>query len=112
MGAQHLEESFTVHLGSQMKHTHNIRIMTGKLIDMCRPIPADESDESQAQRLMLSISLYSQRLSAVVLLVDGRISRLANHVSAIDQMMLTYSSTAIRELKTNSRACAKRYIRA
>ena len=77
IAAQHLEESFTVHLGSQMKHTHNIRILTGRLIEMCRPIPADESDESHAQRLMLSISLYSQRLSAVVLLVVGRISRLA-----------------------------------
>lgn len=31
-----LEESFTIHLGSQMKQMHNIRILTGDVLDFCR----------------------------------------------------------------------------
>lgn len=30
-----LEESFTIHLGSQMKQMHNIRILTGDVLDFC-----------------------------------------------------------------------------
>ena len=33
---QQLEESFTIHLGSQMKQMHNIRILTGDVLDFCR----------------------------------------------------------------------------
>lgn len=31
-----LEESFTIHLGSQLKQMHNIRIMTGDVFDFCK----------------------------------------------------------------------------
>lgn len=31
-----LEESFTIHLGSQLKQTHNIRIVAMDLLDLCR----------------------------------------------------------------------------
>jgi hypothetical protein len=68
-----MEESFTVHLGSQMKRTHNLRLMTGSVVDMCRSNLSDASEQSQAQRLMTSLSLYSQKLSAVVLLVSQTI---------------------------------------
>lgn len=32
---QRLEESFTIHLGSQLKQTHNIRIVAMDLLDLC-----------------------------------------------------------------------------
>lgn len=31
-----MEESFTIHLGSQMKQMHNIRIMSADILDFCR----------------------------------------------------------------------------
>lgn len=31
-----LEESFTIHLGSQMKQMHNIRIMSADVLHLCR----------------------------------------------------------------------------
>ena len=36
-----LEESFTIHLGSQMKQMHNIRILTGDVLDFCRTKNSD-----------------------------------------------------------------------
>ena len=36
-----LEESFTIHLGSQMKQMHNIRILTGDVLDFCRTKRSD-----------------------------------------------------------------------
>lgn len=36
-----LEESFTIHLGSQMKQMHNIRILTGDVLDFCRTKKSD-----------------------------------------------------------------------
>lgn len=32
-----MEESFTIHLGSQMKQMHNIRIISADVLDFCRP---------------------------------------------------------------------------
>lgn len=33
--AQILEESFTIHLGSQLKQMHNIRILSSDVFDFC-----------------------------------------------------------------------------
>lgn len=30
-----LEESFTIHLGSQLKQMHNIRILSANILDLC-----------------------------------------------------------------------------
>lgn len=30
-----LEESFTIHLGSQLKQMHNIRILSANVMDLC-----------------------------------------------------------------------------
>lgn len=35
-----LEESFTIHLGSQMKQMHNIRILSADVLDFCKIKPA------------------------------------------------------------------------
>lgn len=36
------EESFTIHLGSQLKHMHNIRILCADINDICRPLYATD----------------------------------------------------------------------
>lgn len=73
---QRMEESFTIHLGSQLKLMHNLRLLSADVLDLCRHklnkvggivIP-------QPQRLQTAISLYSNNLSGLVLLVDNRIN--------------------------------------
>eukprot|EP00056_Hartaetosiga_gracilis_P005342 m.83836 g.83836 ORF g.83836 m.83836 type:complete len:587 (-) comp12135_c0_seq3:525-2285(-) len=66
-------ESFTVTLGTQKKIEHNLRIMTGDIIDMCR-VNASREEEVKAQRFSTALNLYSQNLSAVVLIVDTKLS--------------------------------------
>jgi hypothetical protein len=39
MPVHRLEESFTIHLGSQMKQMHNIRILSADVLDFCRVRP-------------------------------------------------------------------------
>lgn len=71
-----LEESFTVHLGAQMKTTHNLRLLCTDVLDLCRHkthtvgglvIP-------QPQRLQTAMSLYSNNLCGLILLVDNRLN--------------------------------------
>lgn len=37
-----MEESFTIHLGSQLKHMHNIRIISASVTDLCSPLHQTE----------------------------------------------------------------------
>lgn len=37
-----MEESFTIHLGSQLKHMHNIRILSADISDVCSPLHSDD----------------------------------------------------------------------
>lgn len=37
-----MEESFTIHLGSQLKHMHNIRILAADINDLCSPLHSDD----------------------------------------------------------------------
>ncbi|XP_026313660.1 protein C12orf4 homolog isoform X1 [Hyposmocoma kahamanoa] len=75
-GGPRLEESFTIHLGSQLKQTHNIRIVAADPLDLCR---VDNLDNGTAasRRLQTSLALYSSELAAVVLLCDSPPPRLA-----------------------------------
>ena len=66
--AVRLEESFTVQLGTQKKSTHNLRLMAANVLALA----TQEQDDSQ--RLATALSLYSNQLAGVVLLVDDRIS--------------------------------------
>ncbi|XP_032523488.2 protein C12orf4 homolog [Danaus plexippus] len=61
-----LEESFTIHLGSQLKQTHNIRLVCADMLDLCA---RDRTDGG------LSLSLYSSELSGAVVVCEGRPSR-------------------------------------
>ncbi|KAL1455226.1 hypothetical protein WDU94_009336 [Cyamophila willieti] len=65
-----LEESFTIHLGSQMKQIYNIRILSANILDLCS-IPYDTSNnEQQAQRIQTALALYTNDLCGTVLLTD------------------------------------------
>lgn len=65
-----LEESFTIQLGAQMKQTHNLRLISADVLDLCR-LPLSRNDP---QRLQMALSLYSSNQSGLVLLVDDRLS--------------------------------------
>ncbi|XP_073816455.1 FERRY endosomal RAB5 effector complex subunit 3 [Musca autumnalis] len=62
-----MEESFTIHLGSQLKHMHNIRILSANVNDLCSPLHADES----LNGLNMALGLYSSSLCGVVVLTPS-----------------------------------------
>lgn len=66
-----LEESFTIQLGAQMKQSHNLRLISADVLDLCR-LPL--TSRNDPQRLQMALSLYSTNQSGLVLLVDDRIS--------------------------------------
>ncbi|CAH1257098.1 C12orf4 [Branchiostoma lanceolatum] len=68
-----LEESFTIHLGAQMKTMHNIRLMRAHPLDLCRHKP-NKIGGTKPQRLQTALSLYSNTLCGLVLLVDNRVN--------------------------------------
>ncbi|XP_059610816.1 protein C12orf4 [Phlebotomus argentipes] len=59
-----MEESFTIHLGSQLKHMHNIRILSADVTDFCSPLHRDEN----LNGLNMALGLYSSSLSGIVVL--------------------------------------------
>lgn len=66
-------ESFTIHLGSQLKVMHNLRLLSANILDLCRHITYGMGVPAP-QRLQMAMSLYSNSLSGIVLLVDNRIN--------------------------------------
>ncbi|EDW67705.1 ferry endosomal RAB5 effector complex subunit 3 [Drosophila virilis] len=62
-----MEESFTIHLGSQLKHMHNIRILSANVTDLCSPLHADEN----LNGLNMALGLYSSSLCGVVVLTPS-----------------------------------------
>ncbi|XP_035441754.2 protein C12orf4 homolog [Spodoptera frugiperda] len=69
-GGARLEESFTIHLGSQLKQTHNIRIVAMDLLDLCAVEQVDNPAES-SRRLQTALSLYSGELAGCVVLCSS-----------------------------------------
>ncbi|XP_074605491.1 FERRY endosomal RAB5 effector complex subunit 3 isoform X2 [Brevipalpus obovatus] len=65
------EESFTINLGSQLKSTHNLRLRASNALDLCDTLSISNPDPL---RLQTAMSLYSNSLSALVLMVDNRIN--------------------------------------
>lgn len=59
-----LQESYTINLGSQLKTTHNLRLISADILRFCNNI-------CTPQRIHTAMTLYSNTLSAVVLLVDS-----------------------------------------
>nr|XP_005989335.1 PREDICTED: protein C12orf4 homolog isoform X2 [Latimeria chalumnae] len=68
-----LEESFTIHLGAQLKTMHNLRLLRADVLDFCKHKPHHRSGV-KLHRLQTALSLYSTSLCGLVLLVDNRIN--------------------------------------
>lgn len=71
-----MEESFTIHLGAQLKTMHNLRLISVDVLDLCRHKPNKIGGVlvPQPQRLQTAMSLYSNSLCGLVLLVDNRLN--------------------------------------
>ncbi|XP_078275942.1 ferry endosomal RAB5 effector complex subunit 3 isoform X2 [Rhinoraja longicauda] len=68
-----LEESFTIHLGAQLKTMHNLRLVRADVLDFCKH-KRNQQSGVKLQRLQTALSLYSTSLCGLVLLVDNRIN--------------------------------------
>uniref|UniRef100_UPI00398EEBFF ferry endosomal RAB5 effector complex subunit 3 n=1 Tax=Pristiophorus japonicus TaxID=55135 RepID=UPI00398EEBFF len=68
-----LEESFTIHLGAQLKTMHNLRLVRANVLDFCKH-KRNQRSGVKLQRLQTALSLYSTSLCGLVLLVDNRIN--------------------------------------
>ncbi|KAM9171093.1 ferry endosomal RAB5 effector complex subunit 3 isoform 1-T3 [Pangshura tecta] len=68
-----LEESFTIHLGAQLKTMHNLRLLRADILDFCKH-KRNHRSGIKLHRLQTALSLYSTSLCGLVLLVDNRIS--------------------------------------
>ncbi|XP_048191180.1 LOW QUALITY PROTEIN: protein C12orf4 homolog [Perognathus longimembris pacificus] len=68
-----LEESFTIHLGAQLKTMHNLRLLRADALDFCKHKRSHRSGV-KLHRLQTALSLYSTALCGLVLLVDNRIN--------------------------------------
>ncbi|XP_066505258.1 ferry endosomal RAB5 effector complex subunit 3 [Hoplias malabaricus] len=79
LGARHfeeqrqLEESFTIHLGAQLKTMHNLRLVRANVLDFCKH-RRHGSGGAKLRRLQTALSLYSASLCGLVLLVDNRVN--------------------------------------
>ncbi|KAI1292149.1 Protein C12orf4 [Halotydeus destructor] len=71
---QILDESFTINLGAQMKTTHNLRLTAVNVLQICRNMSSGRSAEPTPQRIQTAMSLYSNALTGLVLLVDNRVN--------------------------------------
>ncbi|XP_063446108.1 protein C12orf4 homolog isoform X1 [Mytilus trossulus] len=71
-----MEESFTIHLGAQMKTTHNLRLLCTDILDLCRHKTHTVGGMviPQPQRLQTAMSLYSNNLCGLILLTDNNLS--------------------------------------
>ncbi|XP_062403136.1 protein C12orf4 homolog [Sardina pilchardus] len=68
-----LEESFTIHLGAQLKTMHNLRLVRGDVLELCKH-RRHGSSGVKLRRLQTALSLYSSSLCGLVLLVDNRVN--------------------------------------
>ncbi|XP_076277371.1 FERRY endosomal RAB5 effector complex subunit 3 [Lasioglossum baleicum] len=95
-----LEESFTIHLGSQMKQMHNIRILTGDVLDFCRIKKSESGMDPTPQRLQTALGLYSNDLCGLVLLSDnhlGSYSGITKELCSICQLTTEFHFLPIDE---------------
>lgn len=64
-----MEESFTIHLGSQLKHMHNIRILSADVNELCSQL---HTGEESLSGLNIALGLYSCSLCGIVVLTPSR----------------------------------------
>lgn len=61
------EESFTIYLGSQLKHMHNMRLVAANIYDFCDSLYIKESISGAN----VALGLYSSALSGIILLTPS-----------------------------------------
>lgn len=86
-----IEESYTIQLGAQLKTTHNLRLIRCDTLDYCKDRfkslnsahqSEDLFEQIEPQSIMTAMSLYSESLCAVVLLVDSDLDKVKfNHAN-------------------------------
>ncbi|XP_063928325.1 protein C12orf4 homolog isoform X2 [Zophobas morio] len=116
-----LEESFTIHLGSQLKQMHNIRIISANVMELCAVEDNDQSSEPKPQLLQTALALYSNDLSGLVLMTDNKVgSRLTQdfqeicqrtnefHFPHVDDQLDKISATAHQYLKSQLKETTSR----
>jgi len=69
-----MDESFTINLGAQLKTTHNLRLISTNVLDICRNLAGLSPAAPTPQRIQTAMSLYSNSLTGLVLLVDNRVN--------------------------------------
>ncbi|KAH9501316.1 hypothetical protein DERF_012170 [Dermatophagoides farinae] len=73
-----MQESYTINLGSQLKTTHNLRLIAANMLKFC-------SNVSTPHRIQTAMSLYSNSLSAVVLLADESLTTDLNRLKPVNE---------------------------
>lgn len=71
----HMEESFTIYLGSQLKSMHNIRILAADITDLCNPL-VNENNELMING-NIQLGVYSSSLCGIVVLVPPGTSQIS-----------------------------------
>lgn len=62
-----MEESFTIYLGSQLKHMHNMRLIAANIYDFCSLLHLNESISGPN----IALALYSSSLTGVIVLTPS-----------------------------------------
>lgn len=62
-----MEESFTIYLGSQLKHMHNMRLVAANIYDFCNLLHMNESISGPN----IALGLYSSSLTGVIVLTPS-----------------------------------------
>lgn len=62
-----MEESFTIYLGSQLKHMHNVRLIAANIYDFCNLLHLNEFISGPN----IALNLYSSSITAVVVLTPS-----------------------------------------
>lgn len=76
------EESFTIHLGSQLKQMHNIRILSTDVMDLCSTSIGPRL-EPAPHTLQTALALYSNDLCGLVLMTDNYVDSYAKSLKGI-----------------------------
>jgi len=101
-----LEESYTIQLGAQLKSTHNLRLIRCNIFDFCKDrFVIDESSEIvrvsgkkgentsdliaelEPQAIQTAMSLYSDNLCALILLVENSFETENEHLENEDSFL-------------------------
>ncbi|XP_018578817.1 protein C12orf4 homolog [Anoplophora glabripennis] len=107
-----LEESFTIHLGSQLKQMHNIRVLSANVMDLCAVEDSKQLSEPTPQLLQTALALYSNDLSGLVLMTDNKIgSRVTQEFQDICQRTTEFHFPHIEDQLDKISSIAQHYLR-